>query len=81
MNFTYTIVVKTLLVTGIIIFAGTPLLAGTITLAQLASAPTLDGSDSDWKGTLPTSIQLNKSSKNVTVDTHSASIKAGVFGD
>jgi hypothetical protein len=81
MNFVNRVVVKTLLVTGIIIFAGAPLLAGTLTVAQLAAAPTLDGSDSDWEGTLPTSIQLNKSSENVTVGTHSASIKAGVFGD
>ena len=81
MNSVCTAAVKTLLVTGILIFAGTPLSAETITLAQLASAPTLDGSDSDWEGVLPTSIQLNKSSENVTVDIRSVSIKAGVFGD
>lgn len=81
MNFVSTSLAKTLVITGIIVLLSPPLSAETITVTQLGSAPILDGTDTDWKDVIPTTIQLNKSSENVTVETPSASIKAGVFGD
>ncbi len=81
MRFVYTTLARTLIITGLIMLQGSPLAAETITVMQLASAPTLDGSDADWKGSIPTVIQLEKSSEKVTVEPRPVSIKAGLFGD
>ncbi len=81
MNFVYSTLAKAITTTGIIILLGSPLAAETIMLSQLTSAPTLDGSDSDWNTITPTSLKLHKSTEKVTVEISSASIKAGIFED
>jgi hypothetical protein len=80
MNSIYTTLVSALIISGMMML-GKPLLAETITVTKLASAPTLDGSDRDWQGIEPTVLQLHKSGEKVTVGVKSISLKAGIVGD
>ncbi len=57
------------------------LFAQTIVVHSLASAPTLDGSDSDWSGLPSSTISMRKNKPDGKSDVHSVSLKAGVFGD
>lgn len=65
---------------GSYLFA-TNLLAAVINVTPLKSAPTLDGSDSDWSAVSAATLPLKNDKPDGRSNVESISIKAGVFGD
>jgi len=55
--------------------------AQTVTVGSLDSAPSIDGSASDWAGILATSIKLKNNKSEGKANISAVDVKAGIYGD
>lgn len=70
-----------LAVPAIILMISSPLVAQTISVGKLATAPALDGSDADWQNIPATVVPVAKKPSTSTVEVKAVSVRAGIFGD
>lgn len=73
--------INPILAISTLLFISTPLLAETVNIGSLDTAPTIDGNDADWSQVSATKVSLNNNKASGKANIPSVSVKSAVHGD